>query len=123
MKYSKQNDSKATFVKLIEKEDAELDFNLDAQKLENMVKAYVENPTSYLFVGNDRIKVFKAKAISGFEALKPGEIYADKKQFVVKAKTGALSVLKCQAPGGKVLAVKDFLNGYRFTEKKVSKCC
>lgn len=123
VKYIKQDDSKATFVKLIEKEDAELDFNLDAQKLENMVKAYVENPTSYLFVGNDRIKVFKAKAISGFEDLKPGEIYADKKQFVVKAKTGALSVLKCQAPGGKVLDVKDFLNGYRFTEKKVSKCC
>ena len=122
VKYIKQDDSKATFVKLIEKEDACLDFNEDAESLACKVKAYVENPTAYFYIGEDRIKVYKAEVVSGYEYLKVGEVYADKKDFVIKAKVKAVKILRCQAPGGKVLDVKDFLNGYRFKDKKVKVC-
>ncbi len=122
VKYIKQDDSKATFVKLIEKEDACLDFNEDAESLVFKVKAYVENPTAYFYIGEDRIKVYKAEVVSGYEDLKVGEVYADKKEFVIKAKVKAVKILRCQAPGGKVLDVKDFLNGYRFKDKKVKVC-
>lgn len=122
VKYIKQDDSKATFVKLIEKEDACLDFNEDAESLACKVKAYVENPTAYFYIGEDRIKVYKAEVVSGYEDLKVGEVYADKKEFVIKAKVKAVKILRCQAPGGKVLDVKDFLNGYRFKDKKVKVC-
>ena len=114
--FIKQEDKKATFTKLIKKEDALLDFNKSAEELVNQVRAYVENPTAYFFLGEDRIKVYKAEVEKGsLENAKIGEVVIEnKKKFLIKTKKDALSILKCQASGGKVLDVKDFLNGYRF---------
>ena len=113
--FIKQDDKKATFTKLIKKEDALLDFNKSAEELVNQVRAYVENPTAYFFLGEDRIKVYKAEVEKGsLENAKIGEVVIEnKKKFLIKTKKDVLSILKCQASGGKVLNVKDFLNGYR----------
>lgn len=116
VKFTKQDDSKATFTKLIQKEDALLDFNESAENLVNKVRAYVENPTAYFFLGEDRIKVYKAKVEAGdLPNVGIGDVVTvNKKMFLIKTGKDTLSILKCQASGGKVLDVKDFLNGYRF---------
>lgn len=116
VKFTKQDDSKATFTKLIQKEDALLDFNESAENLVNKVRAYVENPTAYFFLGEDRIKVYKAKVEAGdLSNVGIGEVVTvNKKMFLIKTGKDTFSILKCQASGGKVLDVKDFLNGYRF---------
>lgn len=116
VKFTKQDDSKATFTKLIQKEDALLDFNESAETLVNKVRAYVENPTAYFYLGEDRIKVFKAKVEAGdLPNVGIGDVVTEnKKKFLVKTAKDTFSILKCQVPGGKVLDVKDFLNGYRF---------
>lgn len=116
VKFTKQDDSKATFTKLIQKEDALLDFNESAENLVNKVRAYVENPTAYFFLGEDRIKVYKAEVEAGdLPNVGIGDVVTvNKKMFLIKTGKDTLSILKCQASGGKVLDVKDFLNGYRF---------
>lgn len=116
VKFTKQDDSKATFTKLIQKEDALLDFNESAENLVNKVRAYVENPTAYFYLGDDRIKVYKAKVEAGdLPNVGIGDVVTvNKKMFLIKTGKDTFSILKCQAPGGKVLDVKDFLNGYRF---------
>ena len=121
--FQKQDDSKATFVKLIKKEDGLLDFNETAESLVNKVRAYVEFPVAFFNIGDERIKVYKAEAVEGFENLEVGEIYTSKKEFVVKAKDNGFKILKCQVSGGKVLDVKDFLNGHKIEDKKVNECC
>lgn len=121
--FQKQDDSKATFVKLIKKEDGLLDFNNTAESLVNKVRAYVEFPVAFFNIGDERIKVYKAEAVEGFENLEVGEIYTSKKEFVVKAKDKGFKILKCQVSGGKVLDVKDFLNGHKIEDKKVNECC
>ncbi len=121
--FQKQDDSKATFVKLIKKEDGLLDFNETAESLVNKVRAYVEFPVAFFNIGDERIKVYKAEAVEGFENLEVGEIYTSKKEFVVKAKDKGFKILKCQVSGGKVLDVKDFLNGHKIEDKKVNECC
>lgn len=115
-KFVKQNDDEATFTKLIKKEDALLDFNESADVLVNKVRAYVENPTAYFFLGEDRIKVYKAKVEKGdMPNVNIGDVVTvNKRMFLIKTGKDALSILRCQAPGGKVLDVADFLNGYRF---------
>ena len=121
VKFKRQDDNQATFVKLIKKEDAFLDFeNREAEELVNMVRAYVDDPTAYFYIGDKRIKVFKAKTASNIENFKPCEIFATKKELSVQAKQGAVQILSCQAPGGKVLNVKDFLNGFRFSGEKAN---
>ncbi|MGN1200713.1 MAG: methionyl-tRNA formyltransferase [Candidatus Caccovivens sp.] len=114
-----QDSSKATFVKLIEKEDALLDFSAPVESLVNKVRAFVENPVAYFFLGEDRIKVFKARVANMCNLASVGEILENKKHFLIQASDGVLEILKCQAPGGKVLDASAFLNGYRFKTRVV----
>ena len=140
VKRRSQNHAQATFVKMIEKEDGLLDFSQDAKILENKVRAFCDSPVAYFFVGGERIKVLKARALSkdeienNFPCVKNqilnekkqknaknaadlqnfGQILCAKKRFVISAKNGALDILRCQAPGGKVLDATAFLNGFHF---------
>jgi len=117
---TKQDDSKATYVKLIQKEDALLDFSLPVETLVNKTRALCENPVAYFFLGEDRIKVYKAKVADMNSCANVGEVIPNKKRFLIQAKEGVFEILKCQAPGGKVLDAASFLNGYRFKTMVVS---
>ena len=114
-----QDNSKATFVKLIEKKDALLNFSENVEGLVNKVKAFVENPVAYLFIGGERIKVYQARVEHMTSCANIGEIIEHKKRFFIQAKGGVFEILKCQAPGGKILDAASFLNGYRFKAKAV----
>lgn len=117
-----QNHAKATFVKMISKEDALVDFGKTAEKIVNKVRAFCTSPVAYFFVGGVRVKVQKAKVISikqlenfGIDSLDCGQIYTNKKHFFVGAKDGAVEILRCQAAGGKMLDAAAFLNGFHFS--------
>lgn len=122
VKFYPQDGSKATFTKMIKKEDGFLDFNNKSEDLVNRVRALGENPGCYFFIGEDRIKVQKLAICRDFE-LKIGEIKVINKQFLIGARGGCVKVLKCQNPNGKMLDAKDFLNGYKFKSEKVNTCC
>lgn len=112
-KKTAQDSEKATFVKLIQKEDALLDFSRSAQSLVNKVRAFCEDPVAFFFLGQDRIKVYQARVASEVSG-KAGEVIPSKKRFLIGTGDGVFEILKCQLQGGKVLDVKSFLNGYRF---------
>ena len=115
-----QDDSKATFVKLIQKEDGLLNFSMPVQSLVNKVRAFVESPVAYFFLGEDRIKVYSAKVSDMSTCAPVGQVISHKKRFLIQAGGGVYEILKCQAPGGKVLDASSFLNGYRFKTMVVS---
>jgi len=118
-----QNHEEATFVKLIQKEDGLMDFNQSAISLVNKVRAYVESPVAYFFLGEDRIKVYRAKVFDNTTNEKVGTVIPNKKKFLIQAQDGVFEILRCQAPGGKVLDACSFLNGYHFKSMVVSTCC
>ncbi len=121
-KLTKQNHDKATFVKMIEKSDGLLDFSAPVESLVNKVRAYVESPVAYLFIGEDRIKVYKAQVFDRSQNEKVGTIIPMKNRFLIQAKDGVLEILRCQTAGGKVLDAKAFLNGFHFKAMVVSAC-
>jgi methionyl-tRNA formyltransferase len=112
---TRQDEAKATFVKLIKKEDAYLDFNDSAENLVNKVRAFCGDPVAFFFLGEDRIKVYQARVaeIEAFDGA-IGQVLPTKKRFLIKTGKGIFEILKCQVQGGKVLDAKSFLNGYRF---------
>lgn len=118
---TKQDDSRATFVKLIQKEDALLDFSCPAQSLVNKVRAFCENPVAFFNLGDDRIKVYKAKVFNNSTNFEIGQVLEDKKHFLVQAKDGVFEILICQASGGKKMDARSFLNGFRFKTRKVTR--
>ncbi len=134
VKRTKQNDADATFVKPIKKEDALLDFSDSAKNLVNKVRAFVDTPVAYFFLGDERIKVFKAVAVENenFQKMPEnlqknqkkceknakktnfGEVLQTKKRFLISTSDGIFEILRCQAAGGKVLDAAAFLNGFHF---------
>ena len=113
-----QDDEKATFVKLIQKEDALLDFSLSAESQVNKVRALCEDPVAFFFLGEDRIKVYNAKVADDVQG-EVGKVIPNKKRFLIGTSDGVFEILKCQVQGGKVLDAKSFLNGYRFKTMEI----
>lgn len=110
----KQNDSEATFVKLIEKEDALLDFSQGAYALVNKVRAFCESPVAFFCVDGQRIKVFKARVAEMTSSAAAGEIVCAKKRFLIQTSNGVFEILRCQGEGGKAMDAASFLNGHHF---------
>ena len=117
--YTRQDGSKATYTKMIKKEDGFLDFTNSAKSIVNRVRALGENPGCYFFIGDERIKVSKTAICTDFDA-KPNEIFVKNKKFLIGAKDACVEILRCQAPNGKMLDARDFLNGYKFSCLKVN---
>ncbi len=111
-----QDAGKATFVKMISKEDGKIDFNKSAKEIVNQFRAYGSKPGVYFMLGQDVIKVGGAKDVSDEFQGQEGKIISVKKRFIIGCKGGAVEILYAQAPSGKMLRGQDFLNGYRFKE-------
>ena len=112
LQFTKQDNSKAVYVKKFEKEDGKLNFNNNKSQIYNQVRALSENVGTYLTLRNQTIKIFDI-AIVDYKTLKCGEVLQDKKHFVVGCKDGAIEILSCLAPSGKKMTGKDFLNGFK----------
>ena len=117
--FVKQNGENATYTKKILKEDGFLDFTKTAKEIVNKVRAIDENPGCYFYITEDRIKVKKCAICTDFSA-KSGEILVKNKRFFIGAGDSLVEILRCQAPNGKMLDARDFLNGYRFKSERVN---
>ena len=111
-----QNADEATFTKMIKKEDLELDFSMSATEIYNKVRALCPVPVAYMLKGNDKIKIYETEIVECNENIPSGEIIsADRiNGIVIKCGKDAIKILKLQAPGGKVLDYKNYLNGKKF---------
>lgn len=109
----KQDDSLATYCKKNKNNDAQLDFSLDAQTLNRIVRGYAVSPGAFFYYNDKLIKVFESEVVEGEGAC--GEILKAKSKqgLVIMTKDKALSILTLQNAGGKIMNVKDYLNGNR----------
>lgn len=114
-----QNEGEATHCKKITKQDGLICFSDDATAIHNKVRAFYGNPTAYFVVGEEKFKVFQTEVVNR-EYSRCGVVEAYDKQngFVVSCKNGGIKILKLQKPGGKVLAINDFMNGFKFEVDK-----
>lgn len=117
----KQDASKATFCKKIEKEDGFIDFNESAQRIINKVRAYTPWPSVYFDSKYGKIKLLKAK-VAEIEDTKSecGEVLeASKKGLIIACATGAIEVLFMQGEGAKSMKATDFLLGKPFEKGEI----
>ena len=109
--FTPQDNDKATFVKKISKEDGKLDFNNPCEQIINKIRALSEEVGCYVELEGGFLKIGRARKVEGFE-VKPCQILNYKKAFIIGAKDGAIEILTCQAPSGKMIAGRDYLNGH-----------
>ncbi|MDR0595629.1 MAG: methionyl-tRNA formyltransferase [Puniceicoccales bacterium] len=114
-KGTKQNAAEATFTRKITKLDGCLDFKLNAAEIYNRVRGFHEHVGSYVSHSGTTLNIGKVDVENGASKNENfGKIVRmDREKIIVSAKTGTLAIFELQRPGGKMLKINDFLNGYK----------
>ena len=106
----KQDHSKATFTKIIKKEDGLIELD-NAKNIFCKYLAFYEWPNIFLSNG---VKLCDIELNEELSINQKGLIQDIKKDYMILAcSVGTLKVFKVQAPGKKILDIKSYLNGKR----------
>lgn len=107
----KQEHERATFCKMIKKEDAKIDWNEDAEVVLRMIRAYNPSPIAYTFFKGKMLKIFSAE-YSSLTGRAGQVVSADKKDgLVIACKSGAIFIKEVQMEGAKRMSYSDFVQG------------
>ncbi|MCG3864357.1 MULTISPECIES: methionyl-tRNA formyltransferase [unclassified Photobacterium] len=110
----KQDDELANYAKKLSKEEAFIDWTMDAAAIERCIRAFNPWPMSYFTVAEQNIKVWQAAVEADNQGKAPGTILsADKQGILVATGNGALRLLSLQPPGKKAMTAADLLNSRR----------
>ena len=105
-----QQDELANYAEKLSKEEALLDFNKPAVALEREIRAFNPWPVSYLQLGNQQLKIWRAVTEPGSGT--PGQVVrVDKKGIAIQTSDGVLVITELQPAGKKAMKAVDFLNG------------
>ena len=111
---TKQDESLATFVKPITKEQTKIDWNNTKEAIFNQIRGLNPFPAAHTFnEKNENIKIYKTEKLDKEYEGKNGQIIdiINKKGPVVKVKNGALVLLEVKFQGKKLQRGADVING------------
>ncbi|MDQ0573426.1 methionyl-tRNA formyltransferase [Variovorax paradoxus] len=103
-----------TYANKVEKHEAQIDWNQPAEAVVRRIRAFDPFPGANSPLDGETIKLWTAHAMPAVEvSAEPGTILAVTDTGVAVAAAGSIvSVTELQRPGGKRLAVADFLRGF-----------
>lgn len=115
-----QNNAFSTYAGKIKKEDAHIDWNLDAATIERKIRAYNPWPIAYTTIDNTIVRIWEAQVLPHIAIASGTIIKTEKTGIEVATKDGVLQIIKLQLPGKKVLTVAEILNAQQklFLPKK-----
>ena len=112
IKFTPQDHEKAVFVQKFDKNDGIIDLNEKTENIVNRVRALAETVGCSLKIGESELKIGKVSNASKEFEVEKGLVLQNKKRFIVGTSDGAIEILLCQAPSGKMIAGRDYLNGH-----------
>lgn len=109
-----QPEEGVTYAAKISKEEAALDFSLDANVLARKVRAFNPFPGAHAKTGDVVLKIWRVDIGDDNCGLSPGAVMvADPDDGIhIACGTGSLKLLELQKPGGKRLEAAEFLKGF-----------
>jgi methionyl-tRNA formyltransferase len=115
LKPQAQDESQATYSKLINSKDAEIDWHLSAVELWRRVRAYNPWPSCYTWYQGKRLKIHKAIPCGDVAKGEIGEVVvlAESPGVGVVTMDGILGLCQVQLEGKREMAVEDFVRGKR----------
>ena len=111
-----QDDALATYASKIQKQEAEIDWQLDALTLDRRIRAFNPFPICFSTLGGERVKLWQAQPVAeaaGDQGRAGTIVSADRDGIAVRCGSGGLNILKLQLPGGKPLSAQQVLNARR----------
>jgi methionyl-tRNA formyltransferase len=115
-----QDESKATYTKILKKEDGKIDWGKSAEEIERQIRAFEIWPGSFSFWQKtknkiQRIKILKVKVLKKFtnKTYPIGKILlGPKNELCVQTGKGFLIIEKLQLEGKKEMFSEEFLRGH-----------
>ncbi|MCK9438679.1 MAG: methionyl-tRNA formyltransferase [Patescibacteria group bacterium] len=129
IKSEKQNNSLATYVKMIKKEDGHLKFDESAEIIERKIRAYFPWPGTFAFIEKEALpkkeilfKILKAgEIVDKNEKLENGQLVKIDKKIGISCQDKILIIEQLQLEGKKASSSEDFLKGNSWVLGKVLK--
>lgn len=107
-----QDNSIATYAPMLKKEDGLINWQLDAENLESLIRGLDPWPTGYCFFNGKRLRLFKPEVVYLDPTTEPGTvIQADEAGLVIACGTNALKINEIQPEGKKRMKTIDWLRG------------
>jgi len=115
LKSQAQDESQATYSKMITSKDAEIDWHLSAVELWRRIRAYNPWPSCYTWCRGKRLKIHEAIPCGGVAKGEVGEVIslAESPGVGVVTRDGILGLCQVQLEGKREMAVDDFVRGKR----------
>lgn len=112
-RYTKQEESQASHVGMIDKSMGNIDWKKSAVEIENLIRGLNPWPSAYTRLNGKTLKIWKALPEPGGEPHKAGCVYlVNKKELKIHTGDGVLSLLEVQLEGKKRMDIPSFLRGY-----------
>lgn len=122
--YTPQDDGLATHTGKIKKEMGSIDWSMDAEVIERLIRGLNPWPSAYTRLDDKNLKIWKAKVVSHEVKAAPGCILkVTKDELEVQAGNGVLALEEIQLEGKKRMTVDAFLRGYEVSEGSFLKRC
>jgi methionyl-tRNA formyltransferase len=114
---AEQVHSHASYVKLIKREDAKLDWSQSAKVIDAKIRALNPEPGTWTMLDGKVVKILKASILGDHKIELPGKIYPHQGLLAVKTIDNSLQIELIQLEGKSVVSGKDFLNGLKTGSK------
>jgi methionyl-tRNA formyltransferase len=112
-----QDEGRASYTKIISKEDGELDWHLTALELWRRVRAFDPWPGCYTWWQGKRLKVNETIPLAGGKPEETGKVVAlpqgAKAPVGVVTRDGILGLIRVQLEGKRVTSAEEFVRGQR----------
>lgn len=109
-----QDNALATYADKINKSDAKIDWQDNAENIDRAIRAYNPVPVAFTALNEQTIRVWRAEVAGAqLSSTMPGSIIAvEKSGILVQTGNGILRLLQLQLPGKKVLPVADLCHAH-----------
>lgn len=109
-----QDESKATYTKILTKEDGRIGWQKPAEEIERQILAFNPWPGSFTYFNSKLLKILEAYALEVQTAKQAGEVFlTNDGKLVVGTGQNCLILQKLQLEGKKPMTADDFLRGHR----------
>ena len=108
-----QDDALANYAEKLSKEEARIDWSMEAVAIERCIRAFNPWPISWFEVAGQTVKVWQAEVVAQDHGQAVGTLLKADKQGLTSPPAGVLRLLTLQPPGKKAMSVTDLLNSRR----------
>jgi len=107
-----QDNSRATYAAKLRKDEAKIDWTLDARVIARRVRAFNPWPVAQTVLDGRPLRIWMAQSEPGTTGITAGTVIsADSNGVCVACGDGMVRITQLQAEGGKPMSAREFLNG------------